>query len=66
MKEGDLPVTILFMEAAILQDPGDAEVPFLLHPAACASEGDQMTRGFAAWCFHYRKILEFTELSISV
>lgn len=33
LKEGDLPVTILFMEAAILQDPGDAEVgfPFLCH-----------------------------------
>lgn len=32
LKEGDLPVTILFMEAAILQDPGDAEValPFTL------------------------------------
>ncbi|EDL35019.1 peroxin 2, isoform CRA_c, partial [Mus musculus] len=32
LKEGDLPVTILFMEAAILQDPGDAEValPFPL------------------------------------
>lgn len=28
LKEGDLPVTILFMEAAILQDPGDAEVGF--------------------------------------
>lgn len=33
LKEGDLPVTILFMEAAILQDPGDAEVSFPLHPA---------------------------------
>ena len=33
LKEGDLPVTILFMEAAILQDPGDAEVSFSLRPA---------------------------------
>lgn len=33
LKEGDLPVTILFMEAAILQDPGDAEVIFSLPPA---------------------------------
>jgi hypothetical protein len=31
LKEGDLPVTILFMEAAILQDPGDAEVSYVLH-----------------------------------
>lgn len=26
MKEGDLPVTILYLEAAILQEPNDAEV----------------------------------------
>lgn len=26
LKEGDLPVTILYLESAILQDPNDAEV----------------------------------------
>lgn len=26
LKEGDLPLTILYLEAAILQDPHDAEV----------------------------------------
>lgn len=28
LKEGDLPLTILYLEAAILADPNDAEVEF--------------------------------------
>lgn len=39
MKEGDLPVTILYLEAAILQEPNDAEVFTAKEKAAPFSMG---------------------------
>lgn len=41
MKEGDLPVTILYLEAAILQEPNDAEV-FTHVPFTDKGEGDSL------------------------
>lgn len=41
MKEGDLPVTILYLEAAILQEPNDAEV-FTLVPFIDKGKGDTL------------------------
>jgi len=41
MKEGDLPVTILYLEAAILQEPNDAEV-FTRVPFTDKGKGDSL------------------------
>lgn len=41
MKEGDLPVTILYLEAAILQEPNDAEV-FTHVPFIDKGKGDSL------------------------
>ncbi|XP_054022292.1 PEX5-related protein isoform X6 [Dryobates pubescens] len=41
MKEGDLPVTILYLEAAILQEPNDAEAWQFLGIAQAENENEQ-------------------------
>lgn len=54
MKEGDLPVTILYLEAAILQEPNDAEV-FILVPFVDKGKGTpfsiQRRNGFMTQSF---------------
>lgn len=44
MKEGDLPVTILYLEAAILQEPNDAEV-FTALPSPGKGKGSSLQQG---------------------
>lgn len=48
MKEGDLPVTILYLEAAILQEPNDAEV-FTAVPLPGRGKGNSLQHGMMEW-----------------